>query len=109
MNTAPQSGAPQAPEPSVSVPEKSSVGPIVGALIILVILAAGGLYFWGAKLNKDRANNAPPMILGDDSAGLPPTRSSDSMADIEADVAATDMNTFESGVEADMQAVDSSL
>lgn len=105
----PASPTPQMPEPSVSAPEKSSVGPVIGALIIVLLLAAGALYFWGAQLNKGGVNNAPPTILGDDSAGLPPTRSSDTVADIEADISATDMDTFEGEVEADMQAIESSM
>lgn len=97
---------PQAPQPA---PEKSSIGPLVGILIIVLILGLGGLYFWGAKLNTEQSNDTPPLILGDDSAGLPPTTSSDTVADIETDVNATNMDTFESEVEADMQAVESSF
>ena len=38
----------------VRVPEqrKSGVGPTVGIIIILVLLIVGGLYFWGAHLNR---------------------------------------------------------
>lgn len=31
------------------------IGPIVGAGIIVIVLALGGLYFWGAALNKKEA------------------------------------------------------
>ncbi|TSC86950.1 MAG: hypothetical protein G01um10148_55 [Parcubacteria group bacterium Gr01-1014_8] len=102
---------PQTPPGQAPLPqrEKSSIGPLIGTLIIVLIIAAGGLYFWGAKLNSMNSNNLPPLILGDDSAGLPPTSSSDSVAAIEMDVSATDMDTLEREVGADMQAIDSSM
>ena len=48
-------------------PESQSrkpVGPVIGTAIILVLLILGGLYFWGAHLN--RTQNPPPLILGND-------------------------------------------
>ena len=49
--------------------KQSSVGPIVGAIIIIVLLVFGGLYFWGAHLNKERNNteNQVPFILPENS------------------------------------------
>ncbi len=47
----------------VSVPEKSTVGPIVGAIIIIFLFAFGGLYFWGAYLNKEAAKETSPVPL----------------------------------------------
>lgn len=45
-------------------PEKKS-GPIIGIIIIVLLLALGGLYFWGARLNaRDRAADLP-LIPGD--------------------------------------------
>jgi len=32
--------------------KKSAVGPTIGTVIIVILLIAGGLYFWGAQLNK---------------------------------------------------------
>jgi len=44
--------------------KQSSAGPIVGAIIITVLLVFGGLYFWGAHLNKEQNNaeNQVPFI-----------------------------------------------
>lgn len=104
MGTPPGSQAPLPPSP------KGAIGPLVGTAIIIVLLVAGGLYFWGAKLNQNASmNNAPPVILGDDSAGLPPTSSSDAVAAIEADVSATDVDRLDAEIEADMKAAESSM
>lgn len=41
---------------------RAGVGPIVGAIIIVALLIFGGLYFWGAQLNKGAAKSASPLI-----------------------------------------------
>ena len=88
---------------------KSGVGPIAGATIVIILLIAGGLYFWGAKLNRQ---NTVPYIPGDDtvqdysqpvgelqsdtSAGLPPQSSSDDTSSIEADFNAMNIDQMNS-------------
>ena len=47
--------------------KKSSVGPVVGIIIIIVLLIIGAFYFWGAHLNAQNSGNTPPLILGDPS------------------------------------------
>lgn len=44
---------------------KSGAGPIVGVIIIVIVLALGGLYFWGAQLNRE--TEPLPLIPGDSS------------------------------------------
>lgn len=95
-------------------PEKKPVGPIAGAIIVIILLVAGGLYFWGAQLNKMDTNNAPyipsdemmmeePTTLESDaSAGLPPQSDSDDTASIEADFNAMNMQQMESENEAEL-------
>lgn len=97
------------PQPA---PEKTPIGPIAGAVIVIVLLVAGGLYFYGAKLNSQTANEMP-YIPGDDymmpegsmpaaelesdaSAGLPPQSASDDTSSIEADFNAMNMQEMES-------------
>ncbi len=41
---------------------KSSAGPIVGTIIILVLLIIGALYFWGASLNREDPSSNLPFI-----------------------------------------------
>jgi len=43
--------------------KRSGMGPIVGTVIIIILLAFGGLYFWGASMN--RQEQPLPFIPGD--------------------------------------------
>lgn len=38
------------------------MGPVVGAVIIILVLALGALYFWGAQLNKEKETDTLPLI-----------------------------------------------
>ena len=56
------------PEPSgaggLAAHEKhSGIGPVVGIVIILLLVIFGGLYFWGASMNKK--TEPLPFIPGD--------------------------------------------
>lgn len=101
-------GGPVSPEPP-----KSGVGPIAGAIVVILLLIAGGLYFWGAKLNEANRIDPVPYIPSEDalpsggadsdtSSGLPPQGSSDDAAAIQADLEAMNFNQFESQTEADV-------
>jgi len=46
---------------------KSGAGAFVGIIIIIVLMAVGGLYFWGARLNQQQ--NPPPYIPTDSPTG----------------------------------------
>lgn len=98
-------------------PSRKPVGPIAGAIIVIVLLVAGGLYFYGAKLNSQLTET--PYIPSDDyvmpegsmpggelqsdtSAGLPPQGNSDDVNSIESDFNAMNMNELESQNEAEM-------
>ena len=58
---------PQVPQPPMPPrpPQKESAGPIIGALIIVILLIVGGFYFWGARLNQRSAQDKLPLIVGD--------------------------------------------
>ncbi|OGG73803.1 hypothetical protein A3A40_00775 [Candidatus Kaiserbacteria bacterium RIFCSPLOWO2_01_FULL_54_20] len=43
--------------------KRSGIGPVVGIVIILLLLIFGGLYFWGASMN--RKTEPLPFIPGD--------------------------------------------
>ncbi len=106
--TPPLNQAPQTEQVS-----KSSAGPIVGAFIVIIILALGGLYFWGAQLNQEPEDTLP-FIPGDDGmtgeeTWLPSSSGSDDAAAIEAELEATNMNAFESEMNADLDATESSI
>lgn len=46
---------------------KKPVGPIVGVIIIVLLMAFGALYFWGATLNQKNPDNNLPLIPADSS------------------------------------------
>ena len=50
--------------------EEEGVGPLVGIIIILVLLAFGAFYFWGARLNNP-SRNPPPYIIGNEGTSTP--------------------------------------
>lgn len=88
----------------------SAIGSIIGAIIVIIVIVIGGLYFWGAQLERQQAMTEElPFLLGDEgyeNEGLPPTSSSDEVADIEADVSATDLEAFEAALDSDMANMD---
>ena len=49
-------------------PRKGGSGPTVGIIIILVVLIVGGLYVWGASMNRPNPTDNLPFIPGDTSA-----------------------------------------
>lgn len=61
-NQNPVSQAPQMPAQN-----KSSIGSIIGTIIIIAIIILGGLYFWGKRVEEMRANQD---LVKDDTAGL---------------------------------------
>lgn len=86
---------------------------MAGAVIVILLLIAGGLYFWGAQLNRedealpfipsnDAMQQEDATMTGDTSAGLPAQSSSDDVSSIEADANAMDMTQFESQNSAEM-------
>jgi len=97
--------------------EKASAGPIVGAIIVIIVLALGALYFWGAQLNQ--TPDQLPLIQDDSSANvqqdvsneawIPPSSNSDDAAAIEAELQATDMSGFEQNMSADANAVSAGI
>ncbi len=93
-----------------SVLTKSSSGPIIGAVIIIVLLVFGGLYVW-MQGPTDKMSDLP-LIPGDPSeneAWIPESTTSDAAADIEAELTATDMDAFEAQMNADAAAASKSL
>ena len=105
---------PQAPTPAPE-PEHSGMGPIAGAIIVIILLVAGGLYFYGAKLNKEAAMNdsyIPSDAMMEDGTmmesesdamvGLPSQSSSDDAAAIESDFNAMNLDSMESSNDAEL-------
>lgn len=105
LNQNPIASGSQLPPTQTPEPTKSSVGPLAGAVIVILLLVAGGLYFWGAQLNKQEevlpfipSNDSAEdtSVNSDMSAGLPQQSSSDDVSSIEADANAMNIDQLNS-------------
>jgi uncharacterized protein HemX len=83
----------------------SSLGPILGVLLILLVIIFSGLYLWGAALNsqfeteqnnRTIPNNEPETVRAvADTQILETVSSSDSLEAIEADVNSTILDSLD--------------
>jgi len=86
----------------------SSIGLIIGSIVVILILALGGLYYWGAQLNTQVGLYDPNLQhVGDPTdpltQQLQTQSSSDSLEAIESDVLDTDLTSLDTDF-ADIQA-----
>ena len=110
MEDAPQSTPPQqqtpppapAPEPQK---EKGGMGPLIGIVIIILLLILGGLYFWGAHLDKE-LNDADTELFMEDTGNDDIASDSDEPDAIENDLDEFNSAEFEAQLEADLEALE---
>lgn len=79
-------------ETQVQVGEnKSSIGSIIGIIIIIAIIILGGLYFWGKRIEESKLQDDLLMQNATTSEEVAPENvsSSDDVNSIEADLNAT--------------------
>jgi hypothetical protein len=91
---------------------KSSVGGIIGTIIIIALIILGGLYFWGKRIEEAKNlkdltnNNAQPTLSAEEQAAINETNaikstsSSDELDAIETDLS----NTKTTGLSAELDA-----
>jgi flagellar basal body-associated protein FliL len=88
--------------------ESKPIGPIIGIVIILAVLAIGGLYFWGSSLNKN-AQNVPiieePGLTDQSNDPLDTMSESNDLDSIINDLSNTNVDT----VDADLQNIEGTL
>ena len=79
---------------------KSSIGSIIGTIIIIAIIILGGLYFWGkrieeSKLKENLITGFTPGTVDDNTASIITTISTgDDLDSIEADLNATNLDNL---------------
>jgi len=79
---------------------KSSVGSIIGTIVIIAIIVLGGLYFWGKRIeeNKSKENLITDFTPGEvenfQAGTSAEVGSSDDLNSIEADLNATDLDSL---------------
>lgn len=124
INTSPIASGSQLPPQSTdqsTSSEHARIGPAAAVIIVLVLLIAAGLYFWGAKLSQEMPPEALPYIPGDESmqpggldsgahdasmneptAGIPVQSSSDDAASIQADFNQLNLDALEAQTSAEL-------
>lgn len=81
--------------------EKSHFGAISGIVIIVVILALGGLYLWGKELNNQKPATSESAVVNNETAvdsstqALEAQGTSDNISDIEADLNNTNLENLD--------------
>ncbi len=88
----------------------SSIGSIVGTIIIIAFIILGGLYFWGKHVEESKSaesltsetmETSGNMSEDNEAAAIKSTSSSDDLDSIEADLQATNLEDL--GAEANPQ------
>jgi hypothetical protein len=77
---------------------ESSVGPMIGIIIILAVIVLGGLYFWGQRANK--SGNALDENTAAELDQIQSQSSSDEVSSIQADLDATDIDSLDAELNA---------
>ena len=85
-------------------PEQSTSGPLVGIAIIIIVLIAGGIYFWSTTMDRSGEVDELPTIQPGGEADaivnqLNTQGTSDEVSDIVADANATDFEKLDSELE----------
>ncbi|MDP2705154.1 MAG: hypothetical protein Q8O71_01995 [bacterium] len=79
--------------PLPNKPVASSVGPLVGIIIVVIIIVLGGMYFWGQRVDR---SGIDPMLENDAmTQSLENQSSSDDLTAIEADIDNTDLENLD--------------
>ena len=75
---------------------KSSIGSIIGTIIIIALIILGGLYFWGKRIEEQKVTQAviqeniqTNTPVNSEAEAIKSVSSSDSVSSIEADLQAT--------------------
>lgn len=85
-----QNNAPKGPMTPVAPKQGSGMGPTLGIIIIVLILAAGGLYMWYTKAQPAPTDGTPSTANERETSPAGMGGPSDTASAIEADLSATD-------------------
>lgn len=80
-------------------PKSSSVGALIGIVVVILVIVLGGLYFWGQRVEQLEQKDSLTALGEDNSVETLQTQgTSDEIGDIEADVNATDLENLDKEV-----------
>jgi FtsZ-interacting cell division protein ZipA len=85
--------------------QKSSIGSIIGTVIIIAIIILGGLYFWGkriedAKMKQNLVSDNTNLSTENEASALKSTTTKDDLTSIEADLNSTNLNNLDAELNA---------
>lgn len=103
----PAQEAPPATPPPPAPKKSGGMGPVVGIIIIIILLVFGGLYFWGAQLNKQAQLDEEAILNAPADTSIAPA--SDEPTRIESDLDEFDSADFEAQLQADLDAIEAEL
>jgi uncharacterized protein YdgA (DUF945 family) len=90
---------------------KSSIGSIIGIIIIITIIILGGLYFWGKRIEEARykekiiseSQNQTETVQVSESASIKTVSPGDDTSTIEADLNSTNLNNLDAELNQSIQ------
>lgn len=83
-------------------PQKSSIGGVIGTIIILSLIILGGLYFWGKRIEESKAkqdlvaDSIPEQATTEETTIVTELGESDDLDSIEAELNATNLDGLDS-------------
>lgn len=81
-------------------PQKSSIGSIIGTIIIIAVIILGGLYFWGKRIEESKTTESlvnetsEPSVDQMEANSIKSVTPSDNIDSIEADLNATNLDNL---------------
>jgi len=85
--------------PSPAPKKDGGIGPILGIIIIVILIALGGLYYFTTGINNLEQQEIQDETTPDEAAAtLEVQGTSDDLADIEADLNASDFSNLDESV-----------
>ncbi|MFZ2621139.1 MAG: hypothetical protein WAX85_01435 [Minisyncoccia bacterium] len=90
-------------------PQKSSIGSIIGTIIIIAVIILGGLYFWGKRIEESKVKQA--LVSGEVSQGatvneaavITNVTTGDDLGSIEADLKNTNLDNLSTEINTQLQ------
>ena len=108
QNPAPASQIPPMSQTSQTPQNQSSIGGIIGTIIIIAIIILGGLYFWGKRIEENKlkqslvSDTTSQETVTSEAAVIKSVSSSDDLNSIETDLNNTNLDNL--GAEMNVEA-----
>ena len=85
------------------LPKQGNLGAIIGIVIIVILLVLGGVYYFTTGVQELKQNEDSSILADGEAEALKTQGASSDLADIEADLSATDLSGLDAA-EGDFEA-----